>query len=359
MFQSTGYGWGRGYTFFRYAVLEESVHQANHSFSPAEGKITVDVTFSNTLPILSGATMATLLEDSPGVNISINATDPNGDIATVVLGSLPSKGTLFHKGQAVTSLTPAMNTTAVWASGVLEFSSEYSSEPATGILGPQDVFIYGDDARAWSTLGNNFTCKENQFCYTEFITVTFPAKLYISEMVIVENDGARSLVRVRTPNPYAGGSWLTLWIGSALPVDPIAPLVRSIPICATPFPVDTLRLEFDCSQAKGYIEVDAVQLVGTYDAPTALVGPPHELFYEPFPLHDGLDSFGFSLSDCPNQFLQMSAPTTYVLSITSINHAPVAMPFASLVAHQSLAVAVALNGTSLDHPLWELPWVIC
>ena len=53
---------------------------------------------------------------------------------------------------------------------------------------------------------------------------------------------------MRTPNPYDPGQWLTLWVGTALPVDPRAPLARSIPICATPFPIDTLRLEFDCSR---------------------------------------------------------------------------------------------------------------
>ena len=108
------------------------------------------------------------------------------DIANILLGSLPSKGTLYHEGRAVISLIPATNTSAVWASEVLEFSSEYPGEPAVGILGPQEVFTYGDDPRAWSTLGNNFTCIGEQFCYTEFITVKFPAKLYISEMVIVE-----------------------------------------------------------------------------------------------------------------------------------------------------------------------------
>eukprot|EP00906_Rhabdomonas_costata_P037285 RCo052450 len=311
MFQSSGYSWGLGYASFEYGVSERALRQANDSYREVRATVSVDVTFTNTLPTLSGEINATLLEDSRGVNISINASDPDGDIATVVVTSLPSKGTLYHRGRALAWLSPATNTTALYASAVLEFSSEYPSEPATGILGPQEVFTYGDDPRAWSTWANNFTCLDSQFCYTEFITVKFDYKLYPTTMALAEIAGPRSLVRVRTPNPYASGQWLTLWMGATLPVDPNAPLVRSIPICATPFPVDTLRLEFDCSQSKTFFEVDMVQLVGTYDAPSSQVGPPHELFYEPYPLHDGQDSFSFTLSDCPNQFLQITSPFIY------------------------------------------------
>lgn len=101
-----------------------------------------------------------------------------------------------------------------------------------------------------------------------------------------------------------------------------------------------------------------MQLVGTYDAPTTHIGPPHSLFYKPFPLHDGLDSFNFALSNCPNHFLLVSRPYTYTLSITHINHAPVALPFLPVTAHQSTAVVVTLNGTSVDHPLAALTWVL-
>eukprot|EP00906_Rhabdomonas_costata_P037284 RCo052448 len=311
MFQSSGYSWGLGYASFEYGVSERALRQANDSYREVRATVSVDVTFTNALPALSGEINATLLEDSRGVNISINASDPNGDITTILLGSLPTKGTLYRSGRAVTSLVPAMNSTALYASVVVDFSSEYPSEPATGILGPQEVFTYGDDPRAWSTLGNNFTCRDSQFCYTEFIVLKFDYKLYPTNMVIAETDGPRSLVRVLTPNFYDPEQWLTLWMGTALPIDPNAPLVRSIPICATPFPVDTLRLEFDCSQSKTFFEVDMVQLVGTYDAPSSQVGPPHELFYEPYPLHDGQDSFSFTLSDCPNQFLQITSPFIY------------------------------------------------
>ena len=72
------------------------------------------------------------------------------------------------------------------AAAVLEVSSEYPSEPALKTLGPQDVFTYCDNYLSWSPWGSNFTCIESQFCYTEFITVQFPASLYPTNMIIVE-----------------------------------------------------------------------------------------------------------------------------------------------------------------------------
>ena len=108
------------------------------------------------------------------------------NVATVLLGSLPSKGTLYHDGVAVTSLVSALQNAALWASEVLEFSSEYPAYPASGILGPQEVLVYGDDPRAWSSNAVNFTCIETQLCYTEFITLKFPAKLYVTRIIIVE-----------------------------------------------------------------------------------------------------------------------------------------------------------------------------
>ena len=78
MFQSTDYGWGLGYATFQYAVLELPVRPANWSFPEVRATVTVDVTFSKTLPVLCGPTHTTLLEESAGVSFQISSSDPDG-----------------------------------------------------------------------------------------------------------------------------------------------------------------------------------------------------------------------------------------------------------------------------------------
>ena len=168
-------------------------------------------------------------------------------------------------------------------------------------------------------------------------------------VVLAQLPGPRPLVRVRTPDPRGGpGAWLTLWMGSVLPADSSGTAARSIEICATPFPIDVLRLEFDCSVHHTFVELDAVQLVGTLDRPSGRFQAPVDFVYRPFPLTWGSDSFTFALSDCPSDYLRITPQITYNLNLTFKNHPPAALPFPSVVASQGSAVEILLNGTDAD-----------
>eukprot|EP00906_Rhabdomonas_costata_P030990 RCo043803 len=128
-----------------------------------------------------------------------------------------------------------------------------------------------------------------------------------------------------------------------------------------PFPLDVLRLEFDCSVYQTYSEVDAVKLIGTYDAPSELIGPPYALAYQPHPLSWGPDSFQFELTNCIGDNSRLSPVYTFSLAVTHVLHPPsAAWPFATVVAEQGVAVPVLLNGSSVDSPTWPttLLWVI-
>eukprot|EP00906_Rhabdomonas_costata_P000936 RCo001342 len=208
-FQSSGVGWGNGYATFQYSVQESPTYASDLIFDGVTGSVEVNVEFSNFPPGLTGPISVRAAEDSAEVALEIFAEDPDGDITTVLLGSLPTMGMLYRNGQPITQLVPATNQTGLWASAVLAYSSQYFNPPdlytVQQILGPPTMTIYGDSGLSWSPMGNNFTSLDPQFTYTEFVTVQFPSKLYPEQMVIVENLGPKSLVRVRTPNPYSPG----------------------------------------------------------------------------------------------------------------------------------------------------------
>eukprot|EP00906_Rhabdomonas_costata_P000937 RCo001344 len=258
-FQSSGVGWGNGYATFQYSVQESPVYVSDQAFTAVRGSVTVNVAFAFFLPVLASGPSTALLEDSEEIQLDIHAVDLQGGIVTLLLDSLPTMGVLYRNGQPITQLVPATNRTMLWTSAVLDYSSEYFNPgglyTVEQLLGPPKVSTYGDSGLSWSPMGNNFTSRDPQFAYTEFVTVQFPSKLYPEQMVIVENLGPKSLVRVRTPNPYSPGSWITLWMGSVIPLDRSSPITRSIPICGTPFPIDVLRLEFDLSVTKVTPEV--------------------------------------------------------------------------------------------------------
>eukprot|EP00906_Rhabdomonas_costata_P011353 RCo016137 len=368
IFQSTGYGWGHSYANFAFTVSEVPVFPADRTHDVAPALAQVSVSFVSHLPVLqNGSVPATHLhEDQDAVQFTIDPTDPDGGVTTVILGSLPSRGVLLRDGTPLTALLPAVHQAAVWVSEVLSFSSEYYSANgdygAALVVGPQCVSTFGDDVRSWCSWGLTYASLEPQYTYTDFIVVKFPLKLYPQQLVLVENDGPRSLVRVRAPNPDPTGQpWLTLWMGSVTAADPNAPVARSIDLCGLPFAVDVLRLEFDCSVFRTYFELNAVELVGTTDGSTAYIGPPYTLEYRPDQLTWGTDLFNFTLSDCPGQFLRVSSPYTYTLNVSHVNHPPVAtLPFPDVIANVTCPVRVRLSGTDVDSPTVPtiLSWIL-
>ena len=112
-------------------------------------------------------------------------------MVSVEFSTLPMMGDLYEaSSMRKIELLPAMQSKSYWVSAVLDYSTEYFNPPdyyiATQIIGPQDVFVYGDSPYAWNALCYKTTSFEPNFMYTEFIVVQYEQVLYPTEVVMVE-----------------------------------------------------------------------------------------------------------------------------------------------------------------------------
>ena len=128
--------------------------------------------------------------------------------------------------------------------------ADYSAQQATGA---PDVGRYGDDACAWAP-----SASERQ---VEWLELTFAKPVRASEVRVRQSYTPGTIVKVEAFAP--DGSGRVLWSGRDANVYPqgrIAWFLLRVPTTAQP--VARVRITLDTPAAKGWKEIDAVQLVG-------------------------------------------------------------------------------------------------
>nr|XP_022313500.1 uncharacterized protein LOC111118373 isoform X1 [Crassostrea virginica]XP_022313502.1 uncharacterized protein LOC111118373 isoform X1 [Crassostrea virginica] len=145
-------------------------------------------------------------------------------------------------------------TIAQWACSVESFSSEYNSEgwSADQILGPPKVYPeYGDLHGAWASEECNLR---------EFIEISFERSVVPSEIKIYETYNAGGISRILARDPT--NQWIVLYTAPRLEC-----IKQSRIFCPTitgcNFSTRNLRIEIDCSFSCDWVEIDAVQLIGS------------------------------------------------------------------------------------------------
>ncbi|MCC7377450.1 MAG: hypothetical protein IT581_22505 [Verrucomicrobiales bacterium] len=149
-----------------------------------------------------------------------------------------------------------------WATNA-QASSEYRTSgnfSAARATGAPDVPRYGDNALAWASLAAD--------AGPEWLEVTFanPARANAVRVRQTLNPGA--IVRVEVRDTVGGTS--TVYDGVDItpsPANQIAWFIVKFP--RTPEPVQRVRLTLDSARAKGWNEIDAVQLVAAPALPTS------------------------------------------------------------------------------------------
>lgn len=149
-----------------------------------------------------------------------------------------------------------------YASGVIAFSSEYSSNfwSAQQALGSPDTYPnYGDHSTAWASLS-----PDGQ---REFLELSFSVPEIINQVWVYEtyNPGALDTVYVR----YVGtNSWVKVWDTTAA-VLPAQAIIRKATFLTTPFPVDAVRLAINSPAVPSWNEIDAVAIYNS-NLPTSI-----------------------------------------------------------------------------------------
>ena len=141
----------------------------------------------------------------------------------------------------------------LWASKVIEFSSQYGSNSwsAGKVLGEPDTYPkYGDFASTWAPSDRNSG--------NEFIEVSFDETKEAAGFRIYEtyNPGAIKRVLARDTN----GTLHTMWEGNPEVKEPTARIFE-FSFAKTAYKVASLRVELDTSAVNGWNEVDAIALI--------------------------------------------------------------------------------------------------
>eukprot|EP00105_Crassostrea_gigas_P023095 XP_011442822.1 PREDICTED: uncharacterized protein LOC105339108 isoform X2 [Crassostrea gigas] len=142
-----------------------------------------------------------------------------------------------------------------WASEVTKFSNQYNTGgySANQVLGKPDVYPkYGDSVNTW-------TQSSSQLDRVHFIEVKFPRKIFLTKVNIYETYHAGAVVKISAKDE--DNQWVVIYNVTH------AHVIRkarkfSPPIKRIMFPVDELRIEVDCLASKGYVEIDAIEIVG-------------------------------------------------------------------------------------------------
>lgn len=145
-----------------------------------------------------------------------------------------------------------------WVSSVSNFSSQYDSTgwAANQVIGPPKVYPkHGDIRGAWAsgTKTNN-----------EFIEVVFLQKVYPTEINIYEtyNAGGTRKVEAKTDS----GTWVTIYEAPKVEVIKASRIFKP-PFIDANISINILKITIDCTSANTWVEIDAVELVGTIPNP--------------------------------------------------------------------------------------------
>lgn len=141
-----------------------------------------------------------------------------------------------------------------WASVVYSFSSEYDSEgwAANQVIGPPQVYPqYGDIEGAWASEDTNSV---------EYIEIGFEQQVIPSVIKLYETYHAGGISKIMAKNP--AGHWVTLYTAPKLEIINSS-RVFSPNLTGNTFETNQLWIEIDSSLAKSWVEIDAVQLIGS------------------------------------------------------------------------------------------------
>ncbi|XP_048760253.2 F-box/LRR-repeat protein 4-like [Ostrea edulis] len=145
-----------------------------------------------------------------------------------------------------------------WVSSVLNFSSQYDTAgwSASQVVGAPKVYPrYGDIRGAWAT--RTKTDKE-------FVELKYEQKVYPQEINVYETYHAGGTKKVQGKTD--SGTWFTLYETDKIELIKESRIFK-VPLKETNIPMDTLRVEIDCTVAATWVEIDAVELVGTVANP--------------------------------------------------------------------------------------------
>ncbi len=149
------------------------------------------------------------------------------------------------------SLLSFMSRGAVWASALVDHSSEYSAtrNAASDVLGPPDVFPRsGDHDGAWASAATDGG--------EEWITVRFPSPVRAASIVWLETFNPGAVSRI---DDVSDGGATTLWSGAMrAPTESVSAPELTL---RTPRVITAVRLVLDTRRVAGWNEVDAIGLI--------------------------------------------------------------------------------------------------
>ncbi|XP_062581076.1 speckle-type POZ protein B-like [Saccostrea cucullata] len=137
---------------------------------------------------------------------------------------------------------------------VKNFSSQYNSSSwsANTVIGPPRVYPqHGDLHGAWASKDINAH---------QFVEVQYQEKVYLTEVNVYEtyHSGGTKSIKVKNPS----GKWETVYQTNQVTCMKKS-RIFSPPIQKPAYQVDELRIEVDCTAAGTWVEIDAVEMVGT------------------------------------------------------------------------------------------------
>lgn len=132
---------------------------------------------------------------------------------------------------------------------------EWSADQAAGI---PDAPGCGDYQFAWASAASDSI---------DTLEVSFRVSIYPLEIVIHESYNPDQVVKVEVLNPQTGG-YYTVLQKNPVQVDRPCPYQLIIPVEGIDFKTNLVRITVDQSQlGLGWNEIDAVQLIGTFNEP--------------------------------------------------------------------------------------------
>ncbi|KAH3885541.1 hypothetical protein DPMN_009536 [Dreissena polymorpha] len=145
-----------------------------------------------------------------------------------------------------------------WVSRIRAFSSEWSSEywSAKQVIGPPNVYPqYLDSPSAWSIGKNKLNSR------TEFLELVFTKPVIVKRVDIYETFNSGSVTSLEGLH-LLDDNWVILW--STVRAQHIkAARIFSPQLNVTNVFTNVIRINMDASVSQSYVEIDAVQLVGT------------------------------------------------------------------------------------------------
>lgn len=143
---------------------------------------------------------------------------------------------------------------------ILEYSSEYSVAPGPWssfvVLGEPDAYPeYGDIQTAWASKTSDHK--------DEMLAIAFDTAQYVDHISIYEtyNPGAVSAVSVRNA---ADGSWVLVYTDGYEEGLKKEARIMEISFPLTSFLVDAVRINIASKAIKGWNEIDAVSISGSF-----------------------------------------------------------------------------------------------